>query len=474
MTDTRLERSRPRNWIARPTSLETVTYWLFALLPLLYCGLMLHFVLNAPVTQPANVWWDFGLLLLKLFWLLGLIPAAANMLGLILYGAPERANEENLQALQHEGWARDKKLVVAYVSRGDNDQALARSIHDTRAVLARYGVKFDIEIVTDLEVASRIGAPYAHYTLVPPDYTPPNGAKWKARALHYLLETSKVRTQAGGSPENVWVLHMDEESLLTPQALAGIHRFINTPGNALKIGQGEIKYNAHRYGDNWLITSMDALRTGDDLGRFRLQFKLFGRAPFGMHGSFILVSAVVEKAIGFDLGGKGSVTEDAYFALKATERGYRFGWVDGYIREQSPYTIAALMRQRRRWFCGLRLLANDSTIRWDVRLPVALSVFLWRWMWMGTLATALNIVVGGGYFPAELSALATVVGGSMMAVYLVGAHRNMRDTDMPMFRKIGMYLTIPIAMPLMGIIENASVIWGLLQPVKGFDVVDKN
>jgi beta-1,4-mannosyltransferase len=473
MTDTRLECPR-KCWGAWATSRESVLYWIFVLLPLLYCGLTLKFISTVPADLPIEAWGEFALFLLKLFWLVGLIPAAANILGLILYGSPERANKANLLALRREGWTLNKKLVVAYVSRGHNYQALARSIRDTRAVLADYGAHFDIEVVTDLEVASKIGAPYAHYTVVPPDYAPPNGTKWKARALHYLLNTSQVRTQAGCSQENVWVLHMDEESQLTPEALAGIHRFINAPENARKIGQGEIKYNSHRYGDNWLITSMDALRTGDDLGRFRLQFNLFGRALFGMHGSFILVPAEVETAIGFDLGGKGSVTEDAYFALKATERGYRFGWVDGFIREQSPYTITALMRQRRRWFCGLRLLANDKTIRWDVRLPVAISVFLWRWMWMGTLATVFNVAAGGGYFPAELAILAAVIGGSTTAVYLVGTHRNLLDAEFSTFRKICLYVAVPVAMPLMGIIENAAVIWGLLQPVKGFDIVEKN
>jgi hypothetical protein len=43
-----------------------------------------------------------------------------------------------------------------------------------------------------------------------------------------------------------------------------------------------------------------------------------------------------------------------------------------------------------------------------------------------------------------------------------------------MFRKVCLYVAVPAAMPLMGIIENAAVIWGLLQPVRGFDVVDKN
>lgn len=472
MTDVRLE--PPRTYWNAWTTPGTAAYWMFALLPPLYWVISLHFVLSLPASPPVEVWWGGALFLLKLFWLLGLIPTGANMFGLILYGSPERANVRNLRALQQEGWSQDKKLVVAYVSRGDNNLALMRSIEHTRSVLQQYGANFVIEIVTDLEVESKINAPEIHYVLVPANYRPPNGAKWKARALHYLLQTSKARRQACGGIENVWVLHMDEESQLTPQALAGIHRFINTPENAMKIGQGEIKYNAHRYGENWLITLMDSLRTGDDLGRFRMQFSLFGQALFGMHGSFILAPAKVEKAIGFDLGGRGSVTEDAYFALKATENGYRFGWVDGFIREQSPYTIKALLQQRRRWFCGLRLLANDRSIRWHVRLPVGVSVFLWRWMWMGTLATLLNATVGGGHFPPELAILASIIGGCTMAVYMVGAHRNMMDSDLPMVRKGLMYLAIPIMMPIMGMIENVAVIWGLFRPVKGFDVVDKN
>lgn len=422
-----------------------------------------------------QVWFEVGLFLLKLFWLVGLFPALANTLGLILYGSPERTNAANLSALKQSGWSADKKLVVAFVSRGDNDRALARSIHKTRAVLVEYAANFDIEVVTDMEVASKVEPmPNVGYVLVPPSYIAPNGAKWKARALSYLQQVSRVRVQTDGSSDGVWILHMDEESQLTPAALAGIHRFINTPETALKIGQGEIKYNAHRYGENTLITAMDSLRTGDDLGRFRLQFKFFGRAFFGMHGSFILVPAVVENVIGFDHGGRGSVTEDAYFALKAMEKGYRFGWVDGFIREQSPYTITDLMRQRRRWFCGLRLLANDPMIRRDVRLPLAFNVFLWRWMWVGVVATIVNLVAAATYSPAWLAMLATTVGAATAAVYLVGAHRNQRDVDFTPLHKLRIYTFIMVFMPLMGLIENIAVIWALMRPVKGFDVLDKN
>jgi cellulose synthase/poly-beta-1,6-N-acetylglucosamine synthase-like glycosyltransferase len=422
-----------------------------------------------------EVWLEAGLFFLKLFWLLGLVPAVANVLGLILYGSPERTNAANLSVLKCAGWSAAKKLVVTYVSRGDNDLALARSIRKTRAVLIDHVVHFDIEVVTDVEVASKIAPiPNVHFVVVPESYISPSGAKWKARALSYLLKASRVRTRADGSRDGVWILHMDEESQLTPEALAGIHRFINAPENTLKIGQGEIKYNAYRYGEKTLIAAMDSLRTGEDLGRFRLQFKLFGRAPFGMHGSFILVPALVEDVIGFDLGGRGSVTEDAYFALKATEKGYRFGWVDGFIREQSPYTIVALMRQRRRWFCGLRLLASDPTIRWVVRLPLAVNVFVWRWMWVGVLAAVMNVTASGSYFPVAFTALATATGVATAAGYLVGAYRNQRDIDIPALHRIRIYAAIAVLMPLMGVIENAAIVWALLKPVEGFDVVDKN
>ncbi len=95
-------------------------------------------------------------------------------------------------------------------------------------------------------------------------------------------------------------------------------------------------------------------------------------------------------------------------------------------------------------------------------------------MWVGVLATAVNVMAGDHYFPLALRMLATVIGAGTAAVYLVGAYRNQRDVNSAMLHKIRIYVAILVFMPLMGVIENAAVVWALLKPVKGFDVVDKN
>jgi len=62
-----------------------------------------------------------------------------------------------------------------------------------------------------------------------------------------------------------------------------------------------------------------SIRVGDDFGKFRLQYE--SQSPWiGMHGSFVVCSNAVERAVGFNHGIRGSITEDAYFALVAWAR----------------------------------------------------------------------------------------------------------------------------------------------------------
>jgi hypothetical protein len=82
---------------------------------------------------------------------------------------------------------------------------------------------------------------------------------------------------------------------LTKTAVSGIVEFILRPENTNRIGQGEMKYNAHQYGSHFLIMWADLIRSGDDLGRLRFQYALLKRPLFGMYGSYILAPLVIEK-----------------------------------------------------------------------------------------------------------------------------------------------------------------------------------
>lgn len=396
----------------------------------------------------------------KIFWFTSFLFVFTNAIGL-LYGNPW--HKERQMEKDWLGWHPDKKLVVSYVSRGDNAIALARAIATSKIILEDMGVNYIIEAVTDMSVD--VGADVNY--LVPVTYITPNNAKYKARALHYA-------SQMRAADQNTFVIHMDEESVLSPEVIRGLNEFITSSISQLRIGQGEIKYNAHEYGKNLLITAVDAIRTGDDLGRFRTQYKLFGKPLFGMHGSFFVVPALLEKKIGFDLGGKGSITEDAYFALVCASKGIKFEWVEGFIREQSPFTLLALLKQRRRWITGLRLLMFDKTINRQQRIMLGINMTLWRAAWIGPVVTIWNVLAGGSELPVWAVLLSAFLSGMVGVVYMVGAYRNVIGIKMHPTRQLTIWVMAGVLMPIACMIEGLAVLYSIAAPVKVFEVVDKN
>ncbi len=419
-------------------------------------------------TTSGKIW--FGV---KIIWYSNILLSVTNLAGIFMFGSPRRRDQKNLERFTAKRWDGRKKLKIVYVSRGDNRAALSRSVLETLKQLHKYDVNYLLEIVTDVPVWDKVKAnPKINIHVVPLDYVTKKGAKYKARALHYVIERRGV-TEKQVSYRDTWVLHLDEESLITPECLAGVAKFIHDPATSRSIGQGEIKYNSHKYGSNVLITAIDSIRTGDDLGRFRFQYRLLKRPVFGMHGSYFLVPQYLEKYIGFDLGGKGSITEDAYFALHAAEKGVSFQWIDGYIREQSPFTISAILKQRRRWFCGLKHLSFDKKLRLKTRWILLINTLLWTLGWLGPIITIANFFHPNGYAPLAFVLTAAVAQGSYAGAYLLGSYRNLLNVNMNIFRKLFLYFSTFILLPISSFIEGVAILYAIIKPVKTFDVVRK-
>lgn len=456
-----------RQWVPR-----TRRWWrdhgvfsLCVLLPIAVAGVIAIALFGLGDANGSSTWHGRG----RIVWLSSAFVALVNVAGLLLYGSPEPANRRAMERFRRVGWNRSKRLAVVYVSRGTNVRALQRSVDRTTRLLEQMGVRYHIYVVTDIDVHLTSHVPETlHHHVVPTDYITPHGAQYKARALEYLLRHALDRLRK----TNTWLLHLDEESQLHPSAVAGIAKFVDNPRNARRIGQGEIKYNSMRYGRNPLVTAIDAIRTGDDLGRFRFQYKLLGAPLFGMHGSYILVPLHIESSVGFDLGGKGSITEDAYFALISSQR-YEFGWVDGYIREQSPFSVKELVLQRRRWFNGLLLLSFDRTLPIRTRLPLIVAMACWAVSWVSPLMIVVTFFVTGT-LPLVLFVLATVTQGSFAAIYAVGAYRNLGDLDPTPLGRFLLIVMPVVLMPISAAIEAAAVVYGLIKPVRTFDIVDKD
>ena len=272
-------------------------------------------------------------------WVLLAIPVLLNVIGVLTF---RNVNKEKADAFP-VGVA----VCFRIVTRGTNVEAVLKSAQAVQAAMAHTPLfPYSVEVVTDN------GLPYMHNVrtiLVPKHFRTASRARFKARALHYALEISPIS-------DRTWLFHLDEETHITPSVIRGIHSAVceEERSGELRIGQGVVLY--HRdLSEHPFLTLADSVRTGDDLGRFRLQH-LFGQSAFGMHGSFILVRNDVEKEVGFDLGPAGSVTEDAWWSLVEMAQGRRSRWVDGYCLEQSTQSVMDFLKQRRRWFVGLCLV----------------------------------------------------------------------------------------------------------------------
>lgn len=143
---------------------------------------------------------------------------------------------------------------------------------------------FLIEVVTDkfigLEDQQRNRV---REVVVPQDYRTKSGALFKARALQYCLE-DKINLL---SP-NDWIVHLDEETLLTENSVKGILNFVGDGKH--QFGQGLITY-ANEEVVNWITTLADSFRVTDDMGKLKLQFRMFHKPLFSWKGSFVVTQA---------------------------------------------------------------------------------------------------------------------------------------------------------------------------------------
>jgi len=401
----------------------------------------------------------------KFAWFFSIPFVFSNLIGLFAFSNPEIANNYDLKRFKRIGWNKNKKLIVSYVSYGKNTNALKRAISQTRRVLNGMDVNYQIEVVTDLPVHFRHRDVVSIVVLK--DFKTANNTLFKARALEYAASLREV-------DEHTWIVHLDEESVLTESCVAGINTFIND--NSIDcIGQGEIKYNSYKYLDNPFITAVDSIRTGDDLGRFRFQYKLLQSPVYGIHGSFIVINSITEKSLGFDVGQDGSLTEDTFFAFKAADYNFKFLWCNGYIKEQSPFTVKDLIKQRRRWLNGLTKLTTNKDISLKRRVILNIAIFSWGLSWTSFVATVINFLIPSSILPLPFHLLSSLCGGLFISVYSIGAYRNLLDLDYSFLEKLLIMLFVICCVPVSALIEAISVVYAIINPIKSnFEVIEKN
>ena len=410
---------------------------------------------SRPPETPLEQIWGAG----SLLWLGAVLPGALDLLGMLAY-----AHSRRLDAAKPIG----KLVSFRIVSRGTNVEALVATIRRCQRELQRTPLfPYVIEVVTDTSFVGVLppNADVAYIT-VPEHYRTPNGSLYKARALHFALTASEI-------PDDAWIVHLDEETQPTASGIKGICQMIREEEESgqLRIGQGGILYH-RQWREHPFLTLADNVRTGDDFARFHFQHQL-GVTVFGLHGSYIVVRNDVEKAIGFDFGPVGSITEDAFWALVAMERGHRCRWVDGYLEEQSTQSIDDFVRQRRRWFQGLLKVALHAPVKFRWRVCIGLNTLLWALAPFAALYTIGHLLYGFEVEPV-VRLLANLSFASFATLYVVGLKANLDEHRVcnPLERA-GWCMAQVVLLPLFTLIEGLGVLGAIFKPVAGFHVVKK-
>lgn len=276
----------------------------------------------------------------------------------------------------------DKKVIflVPTVGRFDVVPALTRVIDSVLQFAPVNLANYRVDIVLDegAEAAAHLAElyrnqPSVRLVIVPKDFVPTNGTKYKARANHYCVI---LRTDEGESLDDVFVYHMDDDTAVGRDTIASIAEFIANDRKTLHVAQGMLSY-PRELTPNHFCWLADAVRPADDLSRFHFFTQVLHRPLAGFHGEHLLIRASIEAEIGWDFGPAVKV-EDAYFALTFLERyPNHSAFLNSACYGASPATVRDLIKQRRRWAAGLFGMAFDRRFSLKSKGPLLYAMGNW-------------------------------------------------------------------------------------------------
>jgi egghead protein (zeste-white 4 protein) len=234
---------------------------------------------------------------LAVFWTLPILGSAIGMYGALRTWGRSRSRDRELDP--ERVTSHQLLVVIPTIGRLDTLPALERVLRSTRSCLPAYFSQFRIDVVieADCEARSHIEAlartdPYTHLIVVPVSFQTVHRTHFKARANHYA---NLVRLADGDVRDDVWVLHMDDDTEVRIDTAAELARFVTAQDNAgdqaLDLCQGVLCY-PRELANHRLVWLADAIRPGCDLSLFAATTG-GGRPYAGLHGELLMVRASV-------------------------------------------------------------------------------------------------------------------------------------------------------------------------------------
>jgi len=417
----------------------------------------------SPQSSDLNPWKEYGLFSFLLYLcrylaILGLPQSLFNFMGLIWFQSfpePPKLKNSSLRTAQ---------ICFRVVTRGDFPELVRNNVYRNINTCQDAGLtNYFIEVVTDKTI-SLVENEFTREVVVPSSYKTRSGAMFKARALQYALED-----HVNILKDTDWIVHLDEETILTEGSVNGIVNFI-CEGNH-QFGQGVITY-ANDGIVNLMLTLCDTHRVAEDMGKIQFQLNVLHMPIMGWKGSYVVALAGAERKVSFDNGPDSSIAEDAYFGLLAASQGYSFSFVEGDMWEKSPFNCLDFL-QRKRWLQGILLVAHSSQIPWRYRILIFVTVYSWA-----TAPLLLFSYAMQPFFPVVLPKVvnycASFNGSLWIYLYIYGTFRSFSVRKLGLSRVLFYVWIGKLAIPIKLVLETAAVVWGITAPKHKFFVVKKD
>jgi hypothetical protein len=299
--------------------------------------------------------------------------------------------------------------------------------------------------------------------IVPQKYS--CNAIYKGRALQYAVE---IRREEKISSKDIYIYHLDDESLITKQTLCSILSYLE--GNPKPISEGLIVYPLREKETIKISNLMDTLRP---FCCFECVGMMASGNPAYIHGSNLLVRSDIEEEVSWENG--KTLAEDTLFAIKARIKygAEAFGWHGGVIEEKSPLTLKDLFKQRRRWFYGL--IQNFKYFSFKERIRQSLRALIWiSGLISGIIAIASFFVPQAIplTFNLPLLRIFFVLTSLMwLSSYQIGAYLN--GTHLSFKKRISFHFLAVVSSVAIGLLECTTPIIALISRPKTFDVIKK-
>ncbi len=278
--------------------------------------------------------------------------------------------------------------------------------------------------------------------------------------MHYAVEQ---REKNGENTTDLWIYHLDDESMITKQGLLSILDHIDN--NREPIAEGLITYpNKINFGSK-LVKYLDAVRPTFCFSCCAM-LKTQGK-PDWLHGSNLLLRADIEQSIGWDF--PDTCAEDSLFGHEAYKKyGGIFGWHGGVLEEQSPFTFADFIKQRQRWIKGTIENLNRLGIRDRVKATYRLASWFLGAVSFFTLIPSLLI---DQWYPLYLTPFFVFDTIILFGVYQIGLEMNFAKVSKK--QRIIEHIKVFVASPILWFLEAVPMALYFFKKAPKFYVIKK-